>query len=143
MCDREIWIEFERALEFAFGFAPIPIMGRGDHSGDCVRLREIRVDLESFSDSRLSEWIGLVRRHVWVRRHNVIRFRYAYVSQGEVGVELYRLLETLDTSPNIFVCSPVKMKRAFKVEVISLVVVCIPISDALCLAAGKFTLKFL
>ena len=61
MCDREIYIELERALELAFGFDPIPIIGRGDHSGDRVRLRKVRVNLESFGHSRLSEWVGLVR----------------------------------------------------------------------------------
>jgi len=58
VCDREIWIEFDRAFEFAFRLWPSPSHRSRQSFGDGVGLREVRVDFECFGHSALASGLA-------------------------------------------------------------------------------------
>src|SRR5437667_3589093 len=121
---RIIWIQLDRAFEFALGAGPVTIVIVFNVSQRHMRFGESSIDLYGFQRRGLRLWQRLVWRchsaGIW-RAQQIISVCQSTVSQRERGVLFYRLLKIFERLLQPFFGSFVVVKSSFHVKLISLV----------------------
>src|SRR5438876_2302524 len=120
---RIIWIQLDRAFEFALGAGPVTIVIVFNVSQRHMRFGESSIDLYGFQRRGLRLWQRLVWRchsaGIW-RAQQIISICQSTVSQRERGVLFYRPLKIFERLLQPFFGSFVVVKSSFHVKLISL-----------------------
>src|SRR5260370_9007175 len=114
-----IWIQFESVLVFCFRRWPVPIVLECCIPENCMRFRQLLIQLHGSFGSSLSFFKGSLGRNCSVESNHGVGIGKADISRSIDRILLERLLEIINRLTTPFFDSLIQIIASAKVELVS------------------------